>query len=779
MSEQVVKILVVEDNPVDALWVKHELFEVSSKDFAFSLAETVADAAERLADEAFDVILLDLGLPDSQGLDTFERIRRLARDVPIVVASGTDDETLAIEAVRGGAQDYLIKEKWDGLVLWRTIAYAMERQRLLIELQRSQSSLRRTARALKVRSECSLALTRATGETALLSEVCRLIVEVGEYPMAWVGIPLEDESASVKPVAIAGNENGYLDNVSITWSENETGRGPTGTAIRTASCQINRNSLLDRDFHPWRAEALNRGYLSSIALPIMIDDAVFGALTIYAGEVDAFDSEEVRLLGELGRDLGFGITSIRTRAGRERALVELQESEQRLETVFDTAEDYLFIKDRDLRYVKVNSATAKLGGLSPSDFAGRKIQDIFGAEARKSVEDVELRALDGQTIEGEQAFQVRGVPVVFSYSITPLRDASGHVTGIFGIARDVTDRRRTDQPSGECADDYPSKSMRSVLAMAQAIAPQHPVILLLGESGSGKDYLAKYIHDHSLRSNSPYFSLNCAAIASHLAESELFGHEKGAFTGAVGRKRGVLELAEGGTLLLNEVGELSLALQAKLLTFLDTRKFTRVGGTKEVLVNARIMAATNRDLGKAVAEGGFRQDLFYRINVVKIRVPPLRERREDIPVLANEILSRLVTDLQFTTVPKLNKSTLVGLGNYHWPGNVRELRNVLERALILSEGKRFEVLLPASPANGTQSEMDVRANLCGKTLREVTDEITRMMCLDALEQCNGNKKEAARLLGIARDSLYRYLRQFGMSAGDDAEKTEHTGPAFS
>ncbi len=304
--------------------------------------------------------------------------------------------------------------------------------------------------------------------------------------------------------------------------------------------------------------------------------------------------------------------------------------------------------------------------------------------------------------------------------------------------------------------------------MARRVAEQDSVVLLLGESGSGKDYVAKYIHAHSRRKNGPYISLNCAAIAPNLAESELFGHEKGAFTGAMGRKRGTLELAEQGTLLLNEVGELPLPLQAKLLTFLDTRKFTRVGGEKEISVNARLIAATNRDLEKEVAQGNFRKDLFYRFNVIKVTIPPLRERLDDIPTLANEILSRLAAEMQLNSIPVLDMATLNALSNYDWPGNVREFRNVLERALITSGGKRFDVMLPAGAQKKDAGAINVEFH--GRTLRDVTEEITRHMCADALRRCSGNKREAAKLLGIARDSLYRYLRQFGMLSDNGAEQ---------
>ena len=205
----------------------------------------------------------------------------------------------------------------------------------------------------------------------------------------------------------------------------------------------------------------------------------------------------------------------------------------------------------------------------------------------------------------------------------PLRDDAGDIVGIFTISRDITERKRIEFLPSESDIACSSEAMKSTLRMAHAAAQNDSTILLLGESGSGKDYLARYIHNRSKRAGGPYFSVNCAAISLELAESELFGHERGSFTGAQGRKRGLVELAEGGTLLLNEIGELSLPLQAKLLTFLDTMKFTRVGGEKEISVNLRLIAATNRDLEKEVEAGRFRKDLFYRINVLCHNGPSL------------------------------------------------------------------------------------------------------------------------------------------------------------
>jgi DNA-binding NtrC family response regulator len=313
----------------------------------------------------------------------------------------------------------------------------------------------------------------------------------------------------------------------------------------------------------------------------------------------------------------------------------------------------------------------------------------------------------------------------------------------------------TDMP------DYPSKAMRSTLAQARMAAATDSIVLLLGESGSGKDFIARFVHEHSRRANGPFFAVNCAAVAPELAESELFGHEPGAFTGARGRKRGLLELAEGGTLLLNEVGELSLPMQAKLLTFLDTRSFTRVGGEVQISVSARLIAATNRELEKEVAERHFRADLFYRLNVLCIRIPSLRERKEDLPILVNEIMLQLAGELALHDFPRIDDKTIELLGTYHWPGNVRELRNVLERSLMLSGPERMNLA-----ALGIAVHEDNWSHTVNfpqeKNIHDVTRDMKRSLVAEALRRARGNKKIAAELLGITRHALAHQMKSIGM-----------------
>jgi PAS domain S-box-containing protein len=446
----------------------------------------------------------------------------------------------------------------------------------------------------------------------------------------------------------------------------------------------------------------------------------------------------------------------------------LRLSEERFRALVDSARDLIFMKDRHLKYTHVNPAMAKMFGLDASEIIGRKDEDIYGEGTGKHIKQVDLRVLQGESIEEEYTASIKGVQLTLNTVLTPLRDAEGAIIGIYGISRDVTDRKRIVHGQGPIPEVYPSKAMRAALNEARLAASTDSIVLLQGESGSGKDYLARWIHDHSRRAPGPYLAVNCAAISKELAESELFGHERGSFTGAQGRKRGLLELAEGGTLLLNEIGELTLSLQSKLLTFLDTRSFLRVGGEKSITANARIIAATNRSLETEIAEDRFLSALYYRLNVFAIHVPPLRDRIEDIPALLEEILSRLSKELQLTSLPAIDPASVIAFSGYDWPGNVRELRNVIERALMLSEGQNLNVALPSiAPAHQEWSHVS-GFPVDERTLHDVTDEVIKALCLEALRRCQGNKRHAARVLGIARDSLYRHLKRFGIEDDNPA-----------
>lgn len=450
---------------------------------------------------------------------------------------------------------------------------------------------------------------------------------------------------------------------------------------------------------------------------------------------------------------------------RRRAEEALRDSEQRFRTIFESATDCIFLKDRSLRYTHVNPAMESLFQRPRSNIVGRTDEELYGKEAARSLAAIDRRVFAGETIEGEHTRPVNGVLTTFLETKVPLMDQTGTVTGLCGIARNITDRKRIKPVAPAQISEYPSRAMRAAIERARLVASQDTIVLLLGESGSGKDYLANFIHAASDRANGPFFAINCASVAPEIAESELFGHEAGAFTGAHTRKRGLLELAEGGTIFLNEIGELALRLQAKLLTFLDTKSFTRVGGEKTISVNARLIAASNRDLEYDAVQGHFRQDLFYRLNVLSIRIPPLRERTEDIPVLVEQITAQLQKEIRLVSPPVFAREVMDALATYDWPGNVRELRNVLERALIISGGGRITPeVLGMGPA---RKEWAFEAHFPeGETLNSVTRELKRSMVTEALRRAAGSPTAAARLLGISRNSINHYISSLGIAIDD-------------
>ncbi|MEJ2719032.1 MAG: sigma 54-interacting transcriptional regulator [Deltaproteobacteria bacterium] len=446
-----------------------------------------------------------------------------------------------------------------------------------------------------------------------------------------------------------------------------------------------------------------------------------------------------------------------------RAREALRETEERFRAIFENARDLIFTKDRSRRYTMVNPAMEKLHGRKAADIIGLRAEDFMEEEAAKRIKMVDLRVLAGETVEEEYVTPIKGQPTAFHGIRVPLKDAAGDIAGMCAVVRNITERKQAATAATVLARrNYPSEAMQATLRDASYAAPTDSIVLLLGESGCGKDYLARWIHDHSPRANGPFFAINCAAVAKELAESELFGHEPGAFTGARGAKRGLLQLAEGGTLLLNEIGELALSLQSKLLTFLDTKSFLRVGGERSVRVDARIIAATHRDLQREVVEGRFLSALYYRLNVFMIRVPPLRERREDLPLIADEIMSTLAAEMQRSDVPVLDAFAIDALSQYHWPGNVRELRNVLERALMLWDGGSLELGMPLQDWIGDGWTHKVRFP-ARRSLHDVADEFRRSICEEALRRTGGSKTKAARLLGISRGAFYRYTKGGGVS----------------
>jgi DNA-binding NtrC family response regulator len=306
-----------------------------------------------------------------------------------------------------------------------------------------------------------------------------------------------------------------------------------------------------------------------------------------------------------------------------------------------------------------------------------------------------------------------------------------------------------------------SESMLKLFDLIEQIAPSRSTVLIQGESGTGKELIAKAIHAHSGRRDKPFIPVNTGAVPADLLESTLFGHERGAFTSAHAAKKGLFEVASGGTLFLDEIGTMSMDMQAKILRVLQDRRFMHVGGTHEIQVDVRIVAATNVDLRQAVKEGRFREDLFYRLNVILIELPPLRSRKEDVPLLANHYLKVYAEENGFTA-PVLAPEALRLMMDYEWPGNVRELENAMERGVVLCHGPSLTADLLPAQVRGNTFTTNVLEQRPDASLFDLMEEIERRIIADRLERCNWNQTEASEFFRIPLSTLNQKIKRLNI-----------------
>ena len=353
-----------------------------------------------------------------------------------------------------------------------------------------------------------------------------------------------------------------------------------------------------------------------------------------------------------------------------------------------------------------------------------------------------------------------------AYDFIPKPFKAGHIALVVDKAMERQRLRREKEVLSEEVDRRyrlvagASARLNTVISAAKKAAASKSTILLLGESGTGKELFARAIHNWSERKDRPFVAINCVGLSKELLESELFGHEKGAFTGANQLKRGKIELANGGTVFLDEVGDISEELQTKLLRFLQEREFERVGGTQLIRVDVRIIAATNRNLEAAVEGGRFREDLYYRINVVPLVLPPLRGRKEDVPALTQFFMQRFSNESK-KNFTEISQEAIEALTGYDWPGNVRELANVIERAVVLGQPPTIQIEDLSPGIVAAETEVDNRST--SPSYHQSVDEYRREVIVNALAQTQGNRAAAARLLGLQRSYLLKLMKSFAIS----------------
>ena len=506
------------------------------------------------------------------------------------------------------------------------------------------------------------------------------------------------------------------------------------------------------------------------------DGKVLGTFGMYSREVRHPSPAEMQLIDYAGRIAGIAIERDRSKSALTFALEKIKKSEAELRQIVDVIPQAIVVMTPDGKAIYANRATIEYTGLSldevrADDFRSR----VFHPEDLQRLLEQRRRTLS-TPVPFENEYRTLGKDGKYRWFLiryNPLLDGNGNVIRWYATATDIDDRKRAeDRMRNETVALREeivrssmfeeivgsSEALRKVLEQVSRVAPTDSTVLIQGETGTGKESIARAIHNRSKRVNRAFIRVNCAAIPPSLIASELFGHEKGSFTGAVQRRLGRFESADGGTIFLDEVGEVPPETQVALLRVLQEREFERVGGNQTVRVDVRVLAATNRDLGASVADGTFRRDLFYRLNVFPIQLPVLRDRMDDIPLLVEYLVDRYAKKAG-KRIRSISKDTLSLFRDYNWPGNIRELQNVVERAVILCDGETFCVdpswLTPAVP----------RPAAPAVPLVEDLAEREKVMIENALRESGGlisGPTGAAAKLRLPRQTLESKIRKLGI-----------------
>jgi formate hydrogenlyase transcriptional activator len=533
----------------------------------------------------------------------------------------------------------------------------------------------------------------------------------------------------------------------------------------------------------FRSVVLQSGLRAAWSTPIMSHDGkVLGTFCMYYREVRHPGTDDIQLIDYASRIAGIAIERERSRSAMTTAFEQIKKSEAELRTIIDVIPQLIAAIGADGEFLYANQTLQEYTGLTKEEVRSEGFRKVFHPEDFERLRDERAVALArGVPFEYERRVRRRdGQYRWLLIHYNPLRDEAGQVIRWYATGTDIEDRKQAEERMRnenialrEEIDRFSmyeaivgsSEALRRVLSEISRVAPTDSTVLISGETGTGKELIASAIHKRSKRSARAFIRVNCAAIPPSLIASELFGHEKGAFTGATQRRAGRFESADGGTIFLDEIGELSPEVQIALLRVLQEREFERVGSSQTISIDVRVLAATNRDLEAAVAAGMFRPDLFYRLNVFPIRVPSLRERKDDIPLLVEYLVERYAKRAG-KKISHIKKKTLDLFQAYDWPGNIRELQNVVERAVILCEGETFsvdETWLPRK-SNQQSGRLVFRAGVLADDRKEFAER-ERKAIEAALTECQGRVSGlhgAAAKLGIPHQTLASKIASLGI-----------------
>jgi len=661
------KVLYVEDDPRDADLTLRTLARTSphiSLEIVASIEGALA-RLQRIDSEPLDLVLSDMQLHDGDGLFLLDRIRENSIPVAVVIVTGVGDEETAVAALKARADDYVVKRKGylDRLAVVLEGAFnhysadAARRANPLrvLYLEPDSRAIETTRRHLAVNAD-HIRIDVITAAPEVFSNLREKAVthDVVLVDFKFAGL---NALHILKETSVNSNQGAP---VVLVCNEHEEEFARQALKLGASSCLVKRAGYLYQ--LPWELEQAH------------------------------------------------------ARAELQRREAALHASEERSRAILNAIPDMMFVLDREGTYLDFHTSDEASLLRLPSEFLGKNQTEVLPPELASRF----FQSFD-EVFKSDQ-------PVLLEYSL-PMADRLHTYEAsmvrcdgdkILAIVRDITERKVAEESLTNALDEVQrlknqlheeniylqeeirvasnfgeiignSEALRRVLRQAEQVAPLDTTVSILGETGTGKELLAHAIHNLSGRKNHTLVKVNCAALPGTLIESELFGHEKGAFTGADARRTGRFEIANGGTIFLDEVGELPLDLQAKLLRVLEEGEFERVGASHTVKVDVRVIAATNRNLEEAVRKGIFRSDLYYRLSIFPITLPPLRERKEDIPILVTHMVKQLSQKLG-KTIDAIPQETMTKLRDYPWPGNVRELRNVLERAVIITQGSKLRLI---------------------------------------------------------------------------------------
>lgn len=748
------RILLLEDVDTDAELIQYELrrARLSFSIERVSNKKTFIQAINKCEPH---LILADYSLPGFDGLTALKITREKYPEVPFVFVSGAIGEDHAIETLKLGATDYVLKDRLSRLVP------AVKRALQEAEEKRAR---RQAEQALKKSyDELEIKVRERTAELTRINE--ELKREIHERKCMEVALR-DSENRFRRLVENAADAFFLIDEAGHIVDVNQE-------ACR--SLGWDREKLLNKTVFDISLTMQPKKF-EQIKTSIKPDQPI----TLEGWHLRKDGSKfpvEVRicLLRSEGKD--YLLALARDITERKKAEAAIRESQERLSRILESAMDAIVTIDASSNIVLFNQAAEKMFQCSAEKVIGTSLDRFLSDNFKKLIKDYikksRTRKSKSQYLwapEGLTAQRIDGELFPVEATISQA-EASGQQLFTI-ILRDINDRKKAEAEltrlhsqniylQEEIQAEYnfdeiigESEPMRQVYENIKKVAATDSTVLLIGETGTGKELIARAIHNFSQRKDRVLIKVNCAALPSGLVESELFGHEKGAFTGAITRKKGRFELADGGTIFLDEVGELPLETQAKLLRVLQEQEFERVGGHQTLHVDVRVIAATNRNLQEAVNHGAFRADLFYRLNIFPIVIPPLRDRLEDIPLLTQYFVKKFSQRVG-KRIDKIAPATLEKLILYSWPGNVRELANVLERAVILCEGGTLK------PENIFISAQEPEKDNVFCTL----EEAERAHILKALKKTHGvvaGPHGAARLLGINRSTLISRMKKLGI-----------------